>query len=550
MKILLAQLNMVVGAIEDNAARVRETIEYGRAEGVELVIFPEAILTGYPPQDLLEYPSFVKRNEQALESLASATDERTGALVGYIARNQLPEGKGLFNGAALLGEGRVLSRHFKTLLPTYDVFDERRWFDPAPQLELAEWRGKRIAITICEDCWNSPTFASPLLYKEDPIEKLRQLAPDFLVNISATPFALGKRQVKRRLFSEVAVRCECPVIHVNLVGGNDSLIFDGGSNFFSAAGQLKAQAWEFREDLLPIDLDAATGVVRVLESEELELLRQALVLGLRDYASKCGFRQCALGLSGGIDSALTAVLAAEALGPKNVLGVSMPSQYSSAHSRDDAQALAENLGIEFRTLPIERMFGAVLEELTPLFGDAPPDTAEENIQARLRGMALMALSNKFGRLILATGNKSESAVGYATLYGDMCGGLAVIGDLSKTTVYKMARHINRHGEVIPQSTIDKPPSAELRPGQRDSDALPDYAELDVIVEAYVERHMSVEELVAEGAGEQTVRRVVRMIDLAEHKRRQGPPILKVTGKAFGFGRRMPIAARFGPLVEK
>ena len=544
MKILLAQLNLVVGAIEENAARIRETIMRGREEGAELVLFPELTLTSYPAEDLLEYAAFVKRNEQALEELASATDEHTAALVGYVASNQLPEGKGLFNGAALLGNGRVISRHFKTLLPTYDVFDEGRWFDPAPQLELAEWHGKRFAVTICEDCWNSTAFAPRLLYQEDPVEQQRQMSPDFLVNISATPFALGKRQIKHQLFSEIARRCQCPVIHVNLVGGNDNLIFDGGSNFFDATGEHRAQAWEFREDLLSIDLKAATGQLRELENNELEQLRQALVLGLRDYAAKCGFKQCALGLSGGIDSALTAVLAAEALGPENVLGIAMPSRFSSKHSRDDAKTLAENLGIEFQLAPIEGMFNSALEELKPLLGDRAPDVTEENIQARLRGMMLMAVSNKFGRLILATGNKSESAVGYATLYGDMCGGLSVIGDLPKTIVYQMAEHINRSSEVIPRNTIDKPPSAELSPGQQDSDQLPDYEELDAIIDGYVRQRKSAEELIAAGGNEQSVRRIVRMIDLAEYKRRQAPPALKVSTKAFGFGRRMPLTARY------
>ena len=556
MRILLAQINTAPAALEGNLRAVVAGIERGRNLGADLVAFPELTLTGYPPKDLLERPYFVRAVRERLEQAARATapdasGRSIGAIVGFVDRNESMPGQGLFNAAALLHEGEVRFIYRKFLLPTYDVFDEARYFDPSPEpaAPVMIFKGRRIGLSICEDIWNDEIHWSRRRYARDPIAEQAAQGVDFFINISASPFMLSKRETKRAMLAHAARRHARPLIHVNLVGGNDDLVFDGWSNAFSASGEIVAQCRDFEEDFLLVNMPedsslSPEGEAHPTAIEPMERLRRALVLGIRDYLHKCGFRRAVIGLSGGIDSALVAALAAEALGPENVLGVSMPSRYSSEHSKSDAAELARNLGIQYDTIPIEGMFEAALRELSPHFGGRPPDVAEENLQSRLRGLTLMALSNKFGSLVLSTGNKSEVAVGYATLYGDMCGGLAPIADVPKTMVYSLARHLNAAAAprpLIPESSLTKPPSAELRPDQKDTDSLPPYEVLDPIIHAYIEESRSPEELIASGAAPEVVRRVVRMIELAEYKRRQGAPTLKVTSRSFGYGWRMPLA---------
>jgi len=554
MRILLAQIDTTVGALKTNTRRIIETIEEGRRRGADLVIFPELTITGYPPKDLLEQPHFVNENLARLEEIAAAATLGVDAIVGFVDRRPGGAGKRLFNAAALCAGGRVVSRHHKTLIPTYDVFDEGRYFDSADERRVALLGRHRLGITICEDCWNDALYWSQRLYSIDPVEDLAVMGVEALINISASPYNLGKIELRQDMFAELARRHGRPLIHVNLVGGNDSLLFDGSSAVFGADGRLLARAASFEEQLLIVDVDTsaqaptpqaalAAAANGARPSENMEELYKALAMGTRDYVRKCHFRKVIVGLSGGIDSALTAVIAAQALGPENVFGVSMPSRYSSDHSKDDAAALARNLGIDYRVIPIEAAFTSFLEMLKPSFEGLQPDITEENLQARIRGVTLMALSNKFGAMVLTTGNKSEVAVGYATLYGDMCGGLGVISDVPKTMVYELARWINRDRQIIPQSSLDKAPSAELRPGQFDTDSLPPYDQLDPILRAYVEDHKSVAEIVASlGMDRALVERVARMIDRSEYKRQQAAPGLRVTSKAFGYGRRMPIAA--------
>jgi len=545
MKVFLAQINTTVGAVEENARKVREWTARARNAGADLVVFPELTLTGYPPRDLLEFPSFVEKNLAALEDLRDLPED-IGVVVGFVARQQVGEGKGLHNSAALLAGGRIVSVHHKTLLPTYDVFDEGRYFDPAPRVHPVEFGGRRVGISICEDVWNDKLYWRRRIYPVDPIEKLGEQGLDLLINIAASPFALGKRRIKQGMFAQIARRYGVPLVHVNLVGGNDSLVFDGRSNVFDAEGRIVAQLADFREDGALVDLESPSGPMREVTATDEAEVREALILGIRDYLGKCGFQRAVIGLSGGIDSALTATLAASALGPDNVLGVSMPSRYSSQGSLDDARALAENLGIAYRVVPIETIYSACLEVMPELEGEQGPKLAAENVQARIRGLILMAISNNEGRLVLATGNKSELATGYCTLYGDMVGGLAPLGDVPKTLVYRLARHINETAgrELIPRSTIEKPPSAELRPGQKDTDSLPPYDLLDPVVSAYIEEHISAEEIVERGFDREMVEGIIRRINRNEYKRLQAPPVLKVTSKAFGYGRRMPIAARY------
>ena len=545
MNIFLAQINTTVGAIEENTAKVRQWIARARNEGADLVIFPELTLTGYPPKDLLEFSWFVDKNRAAVEQLCDAT-KGIGALVGFVSRRDTGEGKGLHNSAAFLADGRVASVHHKTLLPTYDVFDEGRHFDPAPEVRPVHFRGLRLGVSICEDCWNDRLYWRRRIYRVDPIEQLGRHGIDALINLSASPFALGKRQVKREMFGQIASRYKVPVIHVNLVGGNDSLVFDGWSNVFDGSGAVVAQLADFREDGALVNLGQPAGPLRPVASSDEEQVYEALVLGTRDYLGKCGFKRAVVGLSGGIDSSLAATLAAAAIGAQNVLGLLMPSRYSSQGSLDDARQLAENLGIEHRIIPIEPIYAACLESLTELTAEGEPELAAENLQARIRGMILMAISNKYGRLVLATGNKSELATGYCTLYGDMVGGLAVLADVPKTLIYRLAHFINERAgcELIPRSSIEKPPSAELRPDQKDTDALPPYEVLDPIVAGYVEDRLDVEAIVARGFDRATVESVVRRINRNEFKRLQAAPGIKVTSKAFGHGRRMPIAARY------
>jgi len=540
MKIALAQLNTTVSALEGNTRKVLKAVGEARDRGAELVIFSEMVLTGYPPKDLFEREEFVQANLRMLDRVREASGG-IGVIVGYVEKNPGPEGKDLYNAAALIEDGRIVSKHYKSLLPTYDVFDEARYFEPAGKLQVDSFRGLQLGISICEDVWNDKQFWTRRLYTRDPIRELAQKGADAIVNISASPYSLKKRAVKFNMLRTTAAHHGLPLIYVNHVGGNDHLVFDGASVAFGPGGNIIAQAKDFEEDIVLVDTDSWTGEIHPIAADELEEAYRALTLGIHDYVHKCGFRGVVIGLSGGIDSALTAALAVRALGKENVVDISMPSRYSSEGSKSDARLVAENLGIEFHTVPIEGAFSAYLDILEPLFQGKEPDVAEENVQARIRGNILMAYSNKFGLLVLGTGNKSEMAVGYCTLYGDMAGGLTAISDVYKTMVYDLARWLNRNGDVIPESTLTKPPSAELRPDQKDSDSLPPYEILDPILKAYIEDGLPAKEITSRGFDPDTVRRVIRMVDGAEYKRNQAPPGIKISGKAFGTGRRMPIA---------
>jgi len=491
---------------------------------------------------LLLKKSFIADNLAVLDRLAAASG-KTAMLVGFVGENQRRPGREVANCAALLRHGKIAATRTKSLLPTYDVFDEDRYFEPGTENLPVAFAGGKIGLTICEDIWNDEDFWPDRRYQHNPPVELAAAGARILFNISASPWWVGKDATRREMLRSLALKAKCPVVFCNQVGGNDELIFDGGSLAFNAAGELIAHAEMFAEDFVVVDTDSNTTVAQPDGPEE-EFVYRALVLGLRDYLHKCGFKSAVLGLSGGIDSALVACLAVAALGKENVRGVSLPSQFSSQGSLDDARSQAERLKIQYDVIPIQTAFEAVKTQLQPVFAGRPEDTAEENIQARLRGVILMALSNKFGSLLLTTGNKSELAVGYCTLYGDMCGGLAVISDVPKTMVYRLAKWINRERELIPPASIAKPPSAELRPNQTDQDSLPPYDLLDGILEAYVVQGKTAREIVAAGFEEATVRRVVRLIDFNEYKRRQAAPGLKVTSKAFGMGRRIPIAQKY------
>ena len=542
MRIAIAQLNPIVGDLAGNEALLLAAYQQGVAARAELVLSPELGLSGYPPRDLLLRPAFVVANETALHRLAAATGP-TGLLVGFVGRNERRPGREVTNAAALLQNGRVLGIRTKTLLPTYDVFDEDRYFEPATENSPLLLNGHLLGITICEDVWNDEDFWPDRRYRPNPAVALAQAGAEIIINLSASPWHLGKERTRHAMLASLARKTGRPVVYCNSCGGNDELIFDGQSLAFNAQGELLTQAEPFTPDFRVIDTDTeGNATLRNLADEE--LVYRALVTGTRDYLHKCGFKSAVLGLSGGIDSAVVAVLAAAALGPENVRGLSLPSRYSSPGSVADARTLAQNLGLQYDLVPIESAFCAVRAELAPLFHGRPEDTTEENIQARLRGVVLMALSNKFGSLLLTTGNKSELAVGYCTLYGDMCGGLAVISDVPKTLVYRLARWINREREIIPDASLTKAPSAELRPNQTDQDSLPPYEILDDILDRYVVRQQAPDEIIHGGQAEKDVRRVVKLIDGAEYKRRQAAPGLKITTKAFGIGRRIPVAQKW------
>jgi len=555
MRVAIAQLDYTIGAFEANLDAMATAVERARQQNADLVIFTELATIGYPPGDLLERRDFVDRNLAQLERVARLSDDHLGILVGFVDRNDSGTGKALYNAVALCDGGEVVDRYRKCLLPTYDVFDEARYFEAGVEVRPMDFRGLKIGVSVCEDVWADPDLDGHSLYHRDPVLELIHRGARLLVNLSASPFVLGKAGERRELVRRYAEDSGRFFVYANQVGGNDDLVFDGHSMIFDGRGRVVARANDFKADLLIYEVpDEALGDARVAEgapgdihpvaeSIEAEAVA-ALELGLRDYVRKCGFDQVLLGLSGGIDSALTAAIAARALGPDKVLGVAMPTRYSSQGSVTDAEALAENLGIAFQVIPIDDIFQSYLDGLAPIFEGVDEDVTEENLQARIRAAVLMALSNKFGRLLLATGNKSELAVGYCTLYGDMAGGLAVIADVPKTLVYDLARFLNIDGEVIPESTISKVPSAELRPDQADQDSLPPYEVLDRIVEAWVEEHRSIEEIIAEGFDERVVRDVVRLIAGNEYKRRQAAPGIKITAKAFGVGRRYPIAAKY------
>jgi NAD+ synthase/NAD+ synthase (glutamine-hydrolysing) len=547
MRIALCQIDNTVGDLDGNRRRIADAAREAASRGADLAVFPELALTGYPPRDLVEKPSFLDRTGQALDDLAAATrDLSLGLIVGYVGR--APEGSPRIatNSAALIEKGRVLFHQTKMLLPTYDVFDESRNFQPAREQEICEFRSRRIALSICEDAWNDKQFWDRPLYQKDPVAELARKGADLLIIINGSPYHVGKRALRREVFSAVARHHAAPLVYVNMTGGNDQLVFDGSSFCVDGHGEVVAAAKSFDEDLVLFDTDTLQGDLHDNLTDETEAVYEALVMGTRDYLRKCGFKRVLIGLSGGIDSTLVACIAADAVGAENVVGVGMPGPYSSDHSLKDARDLAANLGIRFEVVPISGAYENLLGNLAPVFGDAPRDVTEENIQARLRGLTLMALSNKWNALVLTTGNKSEVAVGYCTLYGDMCGGLAVISDVPKTMVYDLCRVVNRRkGAVVPENVFLKPPSAELRPDQKDSDSLPEYGVLDAILKAYVEELKPPAQIAAEQSIPlSVVRDVVNKVDRNEYKRQQAAPGLKVTTKAFGIGRRFPIAQRF------
>jgi NAD+ synthase (glutamine-hydrolysing) len=581
MKIALAQIDTTVGAFEANAARIRERAREAAASGAEVVLFPELALCGYPPRDLLELGEFVDRCRAVLEELSTdAVFSRLPALVGFPERHR-GAGAGLYNAVAVLSGGHVSAVIRKSLLPTYDVFDESRYFDPAPESgALVSIGGARLGISICEDLWNDKQFWKEPRYLRDPIEELVAKGAEAILNLSASPFAIGKADVRRRMLGAAARRHGLPIAMCNLIGGNDSLIFDGRSLLVRANGEVQREALAFKEDLIVDELsprprrpssasprtsgasvisDATAptpaGALAVVAATEADLsddtcrdLADALTLGIRDYTLKTGFTSAVLGLSGGVDSALTAVLAARALGPANVTTFAMPSRYTASMSNEDAQVLAKRLGVHFHAIAIEPIFQSYLSALAPIFAGRDADVTEENLQARIRGTLLMAFSNKTGALLLSTGNKSELATGFCTLYGDMAGGLAAIGDLSKTAVYALSRWFNRQGpsEVIPARILTRPPTAELRDNQTDQDTLPPYDELDKVLRGHVEEHLGARRLIERGFPEDLVRRVLKLVSRSEYKRRQAAPPLRVTARAFGEGWRFPIAHGYRP----
>ena len=565
MKIALAQINPTVGDFCGNAQKILDFAQAAQRGGADLVLFPELSVSGYWPADLLEKPAFVARGAQIVDEIAAKTaSSSTAIILGYVTPAHHGSGKHVMNSAALLRRGHVEFVQSKMLLPFYDVFDEQRYFAPAEKQRLFSMCGERVALTICEDAWNDKSFWENRLYTVDPIEELMRGGGSLILNISASPYWRDKRETRREMLAAIARRHHAPVLMVNQVGGNDSLVFDGSSLAIDRDGEVIAQAKSFEEDLIVVDLgtsgakaadcpSAASGIgvstqptaERVWETgSEHGAIFQALVMGTRDYVRKCGFAKAIIGLSGGIDSALVAAIAVEALGKENVLGVGMPSPYSSPGSIDDSRRLAENLGIRFELIAISDLFAEYNKALGPMFAGLKPDITEENIQSRVRGNLLMALSNKFNALVLTTGNKSEMSTGFCTLYGDMVGALAVIGDVVKTEVYELCRYVNRSREIIPVSILEKPPSAELRPDQKDTDSLPPYDVLDPILEAYVERYETPEAIAASrGLDLELVRKVVKLVERSEYKRQQAAPVLKVTAKAFGMGRRFPIAVK-------
>ncbi len=540
VKIALAQINPIVGDIPGNIKKIRSFAQKAKTRGADLVVFPELSLTGYPPRDLLELKAFIQKNLEGLEELAK-TARGIAYLVGYVDVNPNKAQKPYYNAAALLANGKIIARRYKTLLPTYDVFDETRHFAPAQKNSPILFKGLRLGVHICEDMWHVPSVWPESPYRQDPIAGLARQRADVFINLSSSPFHRGKTRVRLELVQKHVAKYKKPFLFVNQVGGNDELVFDGNSFAVDGSGRVTGKAKDFAEDLVTVNTSARGDATGWDEHLEIEQVHDALVLGLKDYARKCGFKKVLLGLSGGIDSAVTAALAVRALGKANVLGVLMPSPYSSKGSVTDSLTLARTLGIQTRSIPITPAFKAYLNSLNKAFRGTKPALAEENLQARIRGTLLMALSNKFGMLLLSTGNKSEISMGYCTLYGDINGGLAVISDVLKTAVYRLGRFINKDGQVIPEESITKAPSAELRHGQKDQDSLPPYEVLDPIVEAYVEAGQDVEEIAALGYDPELVKRVLRTIDANEYKRRQAAPGLRLTSKAFGMGRRMPIA---------
>jgi len=545
MKVTVAQLNPTVGDIEGNLGKAWAALERVAPENPDLVVFSELFLTGYPPQDLLERSWFIEKQEKALHQLAetSRRHPETGLVIGAALPSRGKFGRRLTSAAVLIYQGRIIFKQDKSLLPTYDVFDEARYFDPADKIKTVPFKDRVLGLSVCEDAWNDPEFwPQGLIYDRDPIAELAGQKADLFINVSASPFHAGKDEMRYRLLKNHAVRHQIPLVFVNQVGGNDELIFDGRSMVLDKQGEPIVLCPPFREHVRTVDMNLS-GRESFSPQNEIESIRQALVLGVRDYLGKSGFKSVVLGLSGGIDSAVVCALAVEALGRDNVLGLAMPSTYSSPGSLEDSRRLAVNLGIDFKVVPINGIYQAYLAGLSEHFQGRSFDVTEENIQARIRGNILMAFSNKFGHLVLTTGNKSELAMGYCTLYGDMSGGLAVLADVPKMMVYELARHINREREIIPQAVLDKAPSAELRPNQKDQDTLPPYDLLDEILNLYIEQGLSREEITARGFAPDLTAWIIKTVNRNEYKRWQAPPGLKVTSKAFGLGRRMPLAAR-------
>ena len=542
MRVAMAQINTTIGDFEGNTGKVLDYVGRAASEGADLVVFPEMCLCGYPPLDLIDYEPFVGESLKQVRKIQQSAPRGIGIVVGYMDRNRSHTGKSLMNVVSLICHGKLLHTQAKTLLPTYDVFDEARYFEPARERQVVAFGGKRLGLALCEDLWWESAPQPGLRYPVDPVAELLDAGADMIVAPSASPFSSGKLRTRYDLLARIGRSSGVPIVYVNLVGGNDNLVFDGRSMAAAADGSLIALAEGFEEDLVLVDTEERRQPLELPEDRCADV-EAALVLGLRDYLSKCGLQKVNLGLSGGIDSAVVAFLAVKAVGPENVMAFSMPSPYSSKGSKDDADALAENLGIRLVSIPIEGVFGSFLTALEPVLYGTTPDVTEENIQARVRGTLLMAYSNKYGTLLLATGNKSELATGYCTLYGDMSGGLAVIGDLLKTEVYELARHINRRATIIPREILDKPPSAELKPGQTDQDSLPEYDLLDRVLSLYLLENLTLNEIAARGIDGELAARILRMVGRAEYKRRQAPPVLKVSARAFGTGRRMPIARR-------
>ncbi len=551
MRISLAQLNYTIGAFEENARKITDAITRAKHEKADLVIFSELAVCGYPPLDLLEFRYFIERCEQTVASIARSCSG-IAAIIGSPVVNHGPIGKNIFNAACIINNGKIERLIYKTLLPTYDIFDEYRYFERNRDFRLWEYKGYRIAVTVCEDLWYkmplNDGFGKKSLYTVNPVNELMPLKPDFIINISASPYSYIQHQIREDIITENARSCGLPVLYVNQTGANTELIFDGASLVINSKGAVVDRLSLFREDFRTIDLEnlLANNETQSLprQGDIIENIHDALVTGIRDYFGKMKFHKAVIGLSGGIDSAVTLVLACKALGNENVRVLLMPSQYSSEHSVKDAVDLARNLNVHYDIVPINDIFSQYRLSLKPLFEGLPEDIAEENIQARIRGNMLMAISNKFGHILLNTSNKSEAAVGYGTLYGDMSGGLSVLGDVYKTDVYRLAAFINRNGIIIPQNTITKPPSAELRPDQKDTDSLPAYEILDKILFALIEMKKSVEDTVAEGFDEALIKKVAAMIASSEYKRYQTPPILRISSKAFGMGRRMPLVAKY------
>ena len=543
MKIALAQLNYHIGNFEENTAKIIQSIRKAESENVDLVVFSELALTGYPPRDFLEFHDFVDQSMHALERIAGKCTDIT-AIIGVPTYNKSGRGKPLFNSAAVLSEGKIKQIIHKSLLPNYDIFDEYRYFEPNRQFELVEIAGKKIAVTICEDIWD---VEENHLYTINPMDELMKLKPEVMVNLAASPFNAHQAARREEVLRKNTLKYHLPLFYVNHVGAQTELLFDGGSMVMNPQGEVWDVLHYFEEDFRVYNLDNCLHDPPIAVPKpvsEIALIHDALVMGIRNYFSKLGFKKAILGLSGGIDSAVTAVLAAEALGSEQVYNVLLPSQFSSDHSIADSLDLVTNLKMPHDIIPIEQAYQSMASTLKPFFKGRPFDITEENLQARIRGMMLMALSNKFGYILLNTSNKSEAAVGYGTLYGDMAGGLSVIGDVYKTQVFELARYINRNEEIIPVNIINKPPSAELRPDQKDSDSLPDYDVLDKVLFEYIENRRSPAELVAMGFDQDLIKRILRLVNTNEYKRYQTPPILRVSDKAFGMGRRMPIVAKY------